>query len=62
MRISTTRTIREMAPAVHAADGLRWEATAPKAIGIDINPMPLTPMAVYSSCSVLRWKACITAN
>ena len=59
---SMTRTTREMPPAVHAADGLRCEATAPKAMVIDISPTPLMPMAAYISCSLVRWKACSTTN
>ena len=59
---STMRTTREMPPAVHAAAGLRCEAMAPRAKGTDISSMPLTPMAAYSSCSAVRWKACSTAN
>ena len=59
---SSMRTTREMPPAVHAVAGLRCEATAPRAKGSDISPMPLTPMVAYSSCSSVRWKARRIAN
>ena len=59
---SAVRTAREMAPAVHAAAGLRCEAMVPRAKGSDISPIPLTPRVAYNCCSVVKWKNRRTAN